>query len=124
MIWRFDRVEDGQLLRHYWTTACQGCAIKAQCSTGTERRINAVRCAVEVHRAIAERNAAVPADQRIEFRIGVQAVGASAMPLRPVQDHPDLEKGAVRSPTGSLSSNRIASGPLTTDQNYLVISVA
>jgi len=33
--------------------------------------VNAVRCAVEVQRAIAERNSAVPADQRIEFRIGV-----------------------------------------------------
>jgi len=39
LTWRFDRVEDGQLLHHYWTTACQGCAIKAQCTTGKERRI-------------------------------------------------------------------------------------
>ena len=39
LTWRFDRVEDGQLLRHYWTTACQGCAIKAQCTTGKQRRI-------------------------------------------------------------------------------------
>jgi transposase len=37
--WRFNRVEDGRFLRHYWTTACQGCAIKAQCMTGKERRI-------------------------------------------------------------------------------------
>jgi hypothetical protein len=27
-----DRVEDGQLLRHYWTTACQRCAIQASAS--------------------------------------------------------------------------------------------
>jgi transposase len=39
LTWRFDRVEDRQLLRHYWTTACQGCAIKAQCTTGKQRRI-------------------------------------------------------------------------------------
>ena len=39
LTWRFDRVEDGQLLHHYWTTACQRCAIKAQCTTGKERRI-------------------------------------------------------------------------------------
>jgi transposase len=39
LTWRFDRVEDGQLLRHYWTTARQGCAIKAQCTTGKQRRI-------------------------------------------------------------------------------------
>lgn len=39
LTWRFNRVEDGQLLRHYWTTACQGCAIKARCTTGKERRV-------------------------------------------------------------------------------------
>jgi hypothetical protein len=39
LTWRFDRIEDGQLLHHYWTTACQGCPIKAQCTTGKERRI-------------------------------------------------------------------------------------
>ena len=33
--------------------------------------VDAVRCAVEVQRGMAERNAAVPADQRIEFRIGI-----------------------------------------------------
>jgi hypothetical protein len=26
-------------LHGYWTTACHGCAIKAQCTTGKERRI-------------------------------------------------------------------------------------
>jgi len=39
LTWRFNRVEDGQLLRHYWTTACQRCAIKARCTTGKERRV-------------------------------------------------------------------------------------
>jgi TolB-like protein/class 3 adenylate cyclase len=33
--------------------------------------VDAVRCAVEVQREMAERNAATPVDQRIEFRIGV-----------------------------------------------------
>jgi phage shock protein B len=33
--------------------------------------LDAVRCAVEVQRAMAERNAGVPADKRIEFRIGI-----------------------------------------------------
>jgi len=33
--------------------------------------VDAVRCAVEVQREMAERNAGVPADQRIEFRIGI-----------------------------------------------------
>jgi len=34
LTWRFDRVEEGQLLHHYWTTACQCCAVKSQCTTG------------------------------------------------------------------------------------------
>ena len=33
--------------------------------------VDAVRCAVEVQRGMAERNAAVPQDHRIEFRIGI-----------------------------------------------------
>jgi class 3 adenylate cyclase len=33
--------------------------------------IDAVRCAVEVQRMMAERNATVPAEQRIEFRVGI-----------------------------------------------------
>src|SRR5688572_13480144 len=33
--------------------------------------VEAVRCAVDVQRGMAERNASVPADRRIEFRIGI-----------------------------------------------------
>jgi adenylate cyclase len=33
--------------------------------------VDAVRCAIEVQNAMVERNAGVPGDQRIEFRIGV-----------------------------------------------------
>jgi class 3 adenylate cyclase len=33
--------------------------------------VDAVRCAVEIQRAMAERNADIPEDRRIEFRIGV-----------------------------------------------------
>ena len=33
--------------------------------------VDAVRCAVEIQRGMAERNAALPQDQRIEFRIGI-----------------------------------------------------
>ncbi len=33
--------------------------------------VDAVRCAVEVQRAMAERNADVPQDHRIDFRIGI-----------------------------------------------------
>ena len=33
--------------------------------------VDAVRCAMEIQRAMAERNAAVPEERRIEFRIGI-----------------------------------------------------
>ena len=33
--------------------------------------VDAVRCAMEIQRAMAERNAAIPEDHRIEFRIGI-----------------------------------------------------
>jgi transposase len=37
--WRFVSVEDGLNLNVYSTTACKDCSIKAQCTTGRERRI-------------------------------------------------------------------------------------
>src|SRR5207248_2088943 len=33
--------------------------------------VDALRCAVEIQRGMAERNASVPAEKRIEFRIGI-----------------------------------------------------
>ncbi len=39
LVYRFTNQEDGLTLRRYWTNACQGCAIKDQCTTGKERRI-------------------------------------------------------------------------------------
>jgi transposase len=40
LIYRFATVEKGLSLRRYWTNACQGCAIKDQCTSGKERRIS------------------------------------------------------------------------------------
>src|SRR5438445_9018240 len=37
--YRFTNEEDGKRLRRYWTTACQDCSLKSQCTTGPERRI-------------------------------------------------------------------------------------
>src|SRR5580693_9409133 len=39
LAYHYTTVENGLALRRYWTNACQGCAIKAQCTTGKERRI-------------------------------------------------------------------------------------
>ena len=38
---------------------------------GISERGNAVACAAEIQRAMRERNAEVPRDRRIEFRIGI-----------------------------------------------------
>ena len=38
-IHRYDSVEGGLLMRTYWSSACPGCAIKAQCPTSENRRI-------------------------------------------------------------------------------------
>src|SRR5712672_3600429 len=40
LTYRYTNEEDGKTLRRYWTTACQGCALKDQCTTGKERRIS------------------------------------------------------------------------------------
>ena len=37
--YRFTSKEDGKRQRRYWTTACQNCLLKSQCTTGPERRI-------------------------------------------------------------------------------------
>jgi transposase len=39
LIKRFTSVEHGMNLHSYWSSACPGCPIKAQCTTGKERRI-------------------------------------------------------------------------------------
>ncbi len=39
LVYRYTNQENGRTLRRYWTTACQGCAIKERCTTGKQRRI-------------------------------------------------------------------------------------
>jgi len=39
LTWRFASVEHGMVLHSYWTTQCESCVFKAQCTTGKERRI-------------------------------------------------------------------------------------
>jgi hypothetical protein len=40
LTYRFTGEEDGKKLRRYLTSLCQTCALKAQCTTGHERRIS------------------------------------------------------------------------------------
>jgi transposase len=37
---RTTTTEKGKEIKRYWTTACSGCAIKTQCTTGNERRVS------------------------------------------------------------------------------------
>ena len=39
LAYRFTNEEKGLVLRRYWSTACQACAIKHRCTTGKQRRI-------------------------------------------------------------------------------------
>ena len=39
-IWRFKNEERGQVLHHYWTSACPGCSMRSQCTTNNYRRIS------------------------------------------------------------------------------------
>jgi transposase len=39
LTYRYTSEEDGKMLRRYWTTACSHCPLKAQCTTGNQRRI-------------------------------------------------------------------------------------
>ena len=39
LTYHYTNQEDGRVLRRYWTSACQTCAIKDRCTSGNERRI-------------------------------------------------------------------------------------
>src|SRR6201997_5243329 len=40
LTYHYTNVEDGKTLRRYWTSACKTCELRAQCTTGPERRIS------------------------------------------------------------------------------------
>ena len=39
LIWRFSSVEKGLTLHCYWSSACQACPLKAQCTSSPQRRV-------------------------------------------------------------------------------------
>ncbi len=39
LIWRFTTVEKGLTLHCYWSSACKGCPLKAQCTSSPQRRV-------------------------------------------------------------------------------------
>jgi hypothetical protein len=40
LIWRYSSVENGLKLHRYWSSHCQTCAMKDQCTPSTERRVS------------------------------------------------------------------------------------
>ncbi|MGI9403768.1 MAG: IS1182 family transposase [Hyphomicrobium sp.] len=40
LTYRYQSVERGKTIRRYWTNVCKGCALKAECTKGPERRIS------------------------------------------------------------------------------------
>ncbi len=40
LTYHYTNEEEGKILRRYWTTSCQACALKSKCTTGKERRIS------------------------------------------------------------------------------------
>jgi len=40
LIWRMSRIERGLKLHRYWSSHCQTCALKAQCTPGEQRRVS------------------------------------------------------------------------------------
>jgi hypothetical protein len=39
LIWRYTTEENGLTVHRYWSSNCQRCALKAQCTTGMQRRV-------------------------------------------------------------------------------------
>src|SRR5438128_5549245 len=66
--------------------------------------VDAVRCAVEVQREMAERNADVPSDRRIEFRMGINVDEI-------IKDGGDIcgHGGNVPAPLETLAEPRVSS---------------
>jgi len=40
LVWRFSTVEKGLKLHRYWSSHCQGCALKDQCTPSAQRRVS------------------------------------------------------------------------------------
>ena len=72
--YRYTREESGLMQRRYWTNVCQNCALKDQCTTGTERRITRwehEHLLEDVQRRLDEKpesNAPAPGDRRASLR--------------------------------------------------------
>jgi adenylate cyclase len=67
--------------------------------------VDAVRCAIELQNAMVERNAGVPADRRIEFRLGVHVGDVSRKATATLWEMGSI---SLRASKASLSRGRFA----------------
>jgi hypothetical protein len=70
--------------------------------------VDAVRCAVEVQRGMAEANAATPPDKRIEFRVGISSGGRETR-SKPLRNGPESSESGRR-PTRRGAAAGLAHG--------------
>ena len=78
LIWRMQSIERGQTIHRYWTSACPSCAIKAQCTTGINRRVS--RWGHEwVHEAVEARLDQAPDAMRIRRQTAEHPFGTLKM---------------------------------------------
>ncbi len=107
--YRYTREESGLMQRRYWTNACSGCALKDQCTTGTERRVTRwehEHLLEDVQRRLDEKpesNAPAPGDRRASLRHHQDVDGSNPLSDEtakkcPYRDGP--ERARLQSQTG------------------------
>jgi hypothetical protein len=102
----FSPVEDGLTLHVYFTTRCSGCALKAQCTTGKERRIK--RCEHEaVLDAMEERLKQRPEAMRIRKRTVEHAFGTLKRSTHFLTQGPQHRRRRDEPPSARLQSEAL-----------------
>ena len=70
--------------------------------------VDAVRCAIEVQNGMVERNAGLPPERRIEFRVGIRMGGVLIWTNRAAQSIAECERAVSlrRGPPSKIASFR------------------
>ena len=103
LIYRFTRTEKGKQIRRYWSSACSGCPIKSQCTTGQYRRVSRW-----LHEAVVER-----AQARLDSQPEVMRV------RRATVEHPF---GTIKSWMGSTHFSMKSLSRVSTEMSLHVLA--
>jgi len=103
LIYRFTRTEKGKEIRRYWSSACSGCPIKSQCTTGQYRRVSRW-----LHEAVVER-----AQARLDSQPEVMRV------RRATVEHPF---GTIKSWMGSTHFSMKSLSRVSTEMSLHVLA--